>query len=91
MEGSVAHPGESTPVEGGDEAPNAPRQWPRWWRQFVVTSRRANVFAWLEVIAGITLIVAIAANYVAYSSQPEDSGGVPALLVSFLLMFPTPE
>ncbi len=67
---------------GSFAAPDAPR----WWRQIVVTARRVNAFAWLETLAVAALILALLGNYYAYSTQPEDSGGLPALLVSFLLV-----
>ncbi|MEM7778948.1 MAG: ATP-binding protein [Pseudomonadota bacterium] len=74
-------------VGGDDEAlVNRSRQSPRWWRQFVVSSRRANVFAWMEGLAAVALIIALVTNYLAYTSQPEDSGGLPALQVSLLLV-----
>nr|WP_241761184.1 ATP-binding protein [Erythrobacter sp. NAP1] len=51
-----------------------------------MSSRRANVFRWLEALAVIALIIAIIANYLAYSNQPSDSGGLPSLQVSLLLV-----
>ncbi|BDI61164.1 ATP-binding protein [Qipengyuania nanhaisediminis] len=85
---------DSVVTKTGDPAPvpaitrgNAPaRQMPRWWRQFVVTSRRANIFLWLEIASVIALLVALWANYLAYSQLPADSGGLPSLQVSFLLV-----
>ncbi len=65
---------------------NASRNAPRWWRRFVVASRRANIFRWLEVLAVIALIVAVVGNYLAYTNQPADSGGLPSLQVSLLLV-----
>lgn len=62
------------------------RQAPRWWRQFVVASRRANVFRWLEIISVASLLTAIFANYLAYSGQPEDAGALPSIQVSLLLV-----
>jgi len=86
MEGSVANPA----VEAGSTEPEdkrvAPRQSPRWWRQFVVTSRRANVIRWLEILSVIALVVALWANYLAYTRLPPDSGGLPSLQVSLLLV-----
>ena len=64
----------------------SPRHSPRWWRQFVVFSRRANVFVWLEVLCAIALIGAIAATYLAYSREAASSDVLPALEVSLLLM-----
>ncbi|MGB3710183.1 MAG: ATP-binding protein [Erythrobacter sp.] len=66
----------------GERSRNAPR----WWRRSVVASRRANIFRWLEVLSLAALVVAIVANYFAYSGQPEDAGALPALRVSLLLV-----
>lgn len=65
---------------------SSPRQLPRWWRQFVVTSRRANLFRWLEVLAALSLIAALVANYLAYSRIPEPGDVLPTIQVSLLLM-----
>ena len=65
---------------------HSPRQSPRWWRQFVVTSRRANVYRWLEVVSVFSLIVALVANYLAYSRTPSTSDVLPTMQVSLLLM-----
>ena len=83
MEGSVANPIETAPEA---ETRASPRSSPRWWRQFVVASRRANIFRTLEILAAIALVAAIFANYIAYSGQPADSGGLPAFEVSLLLV-----
>lgn len=81
----------ANPIDDGLAAPAGaphalPRQSPRWWRRFVVSSRRANIFRWLEILSAIALVIAIIANYLAYSSQPSDSGGLPSLQVSLLLV-----
>ncbi|MDJ0977752.1 MAG: ATP-binding protein [Erythrobacter sp.] len=52
----------------------------------MVVSRRANVFVWLEVMAGVALLLAIAATYLAYSREPETSAALPTMQVSLLLM-----
>lgn len=62
------------------------KQAPRWWRELVVTSRRANVFRLLEWFALVALIAAIAANTVAYMNTPADAGALPSLEVSMLLV-----
>lgn len=86
MEGSVANPPNEARPATQAAARTLPRQAPRWWRHFVVGSRRANIFRWLEVLSVIALIIAIIANYLAYSGQPEDSGGLPSIQVSLLLV-----
>ncbi|KEO91457.1 ATPase [Erythrobacter longus] len=72
--------------EGGEEAANATRHSPRWWREFSVTLRRANVFRILEWLSVAALLLAIVANYIAYMNTPEDAGALPSLQVSILLV-----
>lgn len=71
---------------GSFPAKDPQRHSPRWWRQFAVSARRSNVFRWIEIGSVIMLVAAIIANYLAYSSQPETSDGLPALEVSLLLV-----
>lgn len=86
MEGSVVNPADDARVAPVEVLRPASRLSPRWWRQFVVSSRRANIFRWLEVLSAIVLVIAIIANYFAYTGQPADSGGIPSLQVSLLLV-----
>ncbi|MEL6529364.1 MAG: ATP-binding protein [Pseudomonadota bacterium] len=67
-------------------ARHPPRQSPRWWRQFSVTARRANIFIWLEVLCGLAVIAAMATTYFAYSREPDSGELLPAAQVSLLLM-----
>ncbi len=62
------------------------RQSPRWWRQFVVASRRANIYRWLEVLSFVSLVIALVANYVAYSDAPKTGEVLPTIQVSLLLI-----
>lgn len=64
----------------------AQRQSPRWWRRFIVAARRANIFAWLELISAVALMVAIGVTYLTYSraSAPDDL--LPTIQVSVILM-----
>jgi two-component system nitrogen regulation sensor histidine kinase NtrY len=94
MEGSIASQNrqapEQIPAQAQAQAEATPktisRQFPRWWRRFVVFSRRANIFRVLEWASGLALVVAIVANYLAYTGQPRDSGALPSLQVSLLLV-----
>lgn len=98
MEGSLANPSqdaETAVIDSADQklhagaekpARSPVRQPPRFWRQITVSARRANIFAWLEAGAVIALLCAIVANYFAYSGQPADSGGLPSIQVSALLV-----
>ncbi|MEO1490103.1 MAG: hypothetical protein AAFR88_11825, partial [Pseudomonadota bacterium] len=65
---------------------SAARAMPRWWRRFVVVSRRANLFLWLEIFAVIALGLAIWANAIAYSREAGPGEVLPAMQVSLLLL-----
>ncbi len=86
MDGVTANSPEAPVHEEAAGEGEFSRSTPRWWRQFVVASRRNNLFRWLEWLAGLALIAAVIGNYFAYSGQPKDSGGLPALQVSLLLV-----
>jgi two-component system nitrogen regulation sensor histidine kinase NtrY len=73
-------------VPSPDAIRNPPRHSPRWWRRFLVISRRANLFAWLELVCALALAAAIAATYMAYSRDPDVRAVLPTLEVSLLLM-----
>ncbi|MEE4205843.1 MAG: ATP-binding protein [Erythrobacter sp.] len=62
------------------------RRSPRWLRRFIVASRRANVFLWLELLSLAGLFLAVVATWYAFSRDPEAGSLVPTLQVSFLLM-----
>ncbi|WFL77084.1 ATP-binding protein [Altererythrobacter arenosus] len=59
---------------------------PRWWRRFVVASRRANLFLWLEIAAGLALLLAIWTTWFAFTSAPPDGQLLPSTQVSVLLI-----
>ena len=59
---------------------------PRWWRRFIVASRRANIFRWLEVFAGISLLAAIGVTWLTYSRASAPDALLPTMQVSVLLM-----
>ncbi|MEE4315520.1 MAG: ATP-binding protein [Erythrobacter sp.] len=63
-----------------------PRQSPRWWRRFVIASRRANIFFWLEVISAIALLLAVGATWLTYSRATAPDTLLPTMEVSLLLM-----
>ncbi len=86
----MANPAGSSGTDIERAATQAPaqsmRQSPRWWRQFIVASRRANIYLWLEILSVLSLMVAIFANYMAYSDAPETGEVLPTLQVSLLLL-----
>jgi two-component system nitrogen regulation sensor histidine kinase NtrY len=52
----------------------------------LVAARRANIFLWLEVIAVVTLAVAVMASWSAFSRTGASDDLLPTSEVSFLLM-----
>lgn len=59
---------------------------PRWWRRFVVASRRANIFTMFEIVAAITVLVMIGSTYAAFTSAPADGQLLPSRQVAGLLI-----
>ncbi|MGB3471957.1 MAG: ATP-binding protein [Erythrobacter sp.] len=52
----------------------------------MVVSRRANLFVWLEIFAGLALVLAVVATYIAFSNESADGDLLPTMQVSILLM-----
>ncbi len=52
----------------------------------MLSARRANIFGWLEVVAGLALVMAISATYLAYAEKPGEPNLLPTTQVSLLLM-----
>ncbi|WP_324075743.1 MAG: ATP-binding protein [Erythrobacter sp.] len=63
-----------------------PRQLPRWWRSFIIASRRANIFFWLEVLSGVALLAAVGATWLTYGQASAPDALLPTIQVSALLM-----
>ena len=59
---------------------------PRWWRRFIVASRKANIFRWLEILAGVSLLAAIGVTWLTYSRASAPDALLPTMQVSVLLM-----
>jgi two-component system nitrogen regulation sensor histidine kinase NtrY len=59
---------------------------PHWWRRFIVASRRANIFRWLEIFAGVSLLAAIGVTWLTYSRASAPDALLPTMQVSVLLM-----
>jgi two-component system nitrogen regulation sensor histidine kinase NtrY len=66
--------------------PSRPRRFPRWWRRALVTSRRVNLFLWLEITFGIALVVMLASSYLALSGSANPSEPLPPFQAAALLM-----
>jgi two-component system nitrogen regulation sensor histidine kinase NtrY len=84
MDGSVTPT--AIPQARAENSSPSLRQSPRWWRRFMVVSRRANLFFWLEVLSSLAVIGAITATYFAYTQSNQSKDVLPTLQVSLLLM-----
>jgi two-component system nitrogen regulation sensor histidine kinase NtrY len=62
------------------------RNSPRWWRQFVVSSRRVNIFLWLEIAAALAFLLAVWSTWFAFTSAPPDGQLLPSAQVAVLLI-----
>lgn len=62
------------------------RHTPRWLRRFVVTSRRSNLFAWLELAFGLAVVAMVASAYLAFTNAPPDGQLLPSQQVAGLLI-----
>ena len=66
-------------------APQSQRT-PRWWRRFIVASRRANFFSLIEIIAVAAFLIMVAMTYAAFSGAPPDGKLLPSGQVAVLLI-----
>lgn len=62
------------------------RRFPRWWRRALVTSRRVNLFLWLELIAAIALVVMLSSAYLALTHSGNPDEPLPSLQTTALLL-----
>ena len=70
------------PAVSGDRAQGAAQR----WRDLLQLSGRANLFPILEWLSVAALVLALFANYIAYTNTPEQAGALPSLQVSLLLV-----
>ncbi len=66
--------------------PSTPRRSPRWWRRFVVASRRANFFLILEIVAALAFAAMVWTTWYAFTSAPPDGQLLPSRQVAGLLI-----
>ena len=59
---------------------------PRWWRRFVVASRRANMFRYLELASLLGVLGMIALTYLTFTRAPPDGQLLPTRQVTSLLV-----
>ena len=62
------------------------RRSPRWWRRFVVSSRRANFYVILEVIALVAVVGMVWSAWYTFTSAPPDGQLLPSRQVAVLLI-----
>ena len=62
------------------------RQTPRLWRRFVVTSRRANLFTLIEIIAVVAFVTMVGMTWAAFTSAPPNGQLLPSSQVAVLLI-----
>lgn len=62
------------------------RHAPRWWRRFVVASRRANLFLWLEIGAALMFLTGVGITWFTFASAPPDGQLLPSIQVAVLLI-----
>ena len=71
-------------MASGVEVPR--NQTPRWWRRFIVTSRRKNIFAYIEIAAAIAIVVIAASTWATFTNAPPDGALLPSRQVAGLLI-----
>jgi two-component system nitrogen regulation sensor histidine kinase NtrY len=62
------------------------RRFPRWWRRALLTSRRINLFLWLEIIAAGALLVMLASAYLALTRSGDPGEPLPSVQTTALLL-----
>ncbi|TCJ39234.1 HAMP domain-containing protein [Parafrankia sp. BMG5.11] len=67
-------------------APRTSGRSPRWWRRFVVTSRRANFYLILEIVATLTFLPMVWTTWYTFSGPPTAGELLPSRQVALLLI-----
>lgn len=67
-------------------APSSSRRSPRWLRRFIVASRHANIYLWLEIAAATLLAVGVWGTWFAFSTAPADGRLLPTTQIAALLV-----
>src|SRR5688572_15076110 len=61
-------------------------RWPRWWRRMLVSARRANLVAVLEIVSALALMAMLATGWLVISSAPPSGVLLPAGQTALLLV-----
>jgi two-component system nitrogen regulation sensor histidine kinase NtrY len=67
-------------------APDTPRRSPRWWRRFIVASRKANFFLILEIASALGFAAMVWTTWYTFTSAPPDGQLLPSRQVAGLLI-----
>ncbi len=62
------------------------RKSPRWWRRFVVATRKANFYRWLEIASGVAFVLAVWSTWFAFTNAPPGGQLLPSAQVAVLLI-----
>ena len=68
------------------QAASPTKRTPRWWRKFVVASRKANFFTLVEIMAAIAFLAMVAATWAAFTTAPPTGQLLPSRQVAVLLI-----
>lgn len=63
-----------------------PEHRPRWWRKFVVASRRANIFRWIEIACVLAVAAMVFLTWHSFTNAPPDGQMLPTRQVTSLLI-----
>ena len=62
------------------------RKSPRWWRRFVVATRKANFYRWLEIASAVAFALAVWSTWFAFTNAPPGGQLLPSAQVAVLLI-----
>ncbi|WP_188641751.1 sensor histidine kinase [Blastomonas marina] len=68
------------------DALKANRRLPLWLRRLMVSARRANIFAFIEIAAVITFVVMTAVTWTTLAGSPEENELLPTRMTTTLLV-----